>query len=187
MSKEQKYIVIGGSAGSFQTITRILEALPNNYPHTLFLALHRLKYVRRGFVEALSLKSSLHVSEPADKDPILPGTIYLAPANYHMLIELGNFFALSTEESINHSRPSIDLTFRTAAFAFKEQLIGIILSGANRDGADGLYAVKKQGGTAIVQKPDECQVRTMPAAALETSKTNIVLSDLEIIEFLKNI
>ncbi len=180
-----QYIVIGGSAGSFQTITRILEALPSDYPHTLFLALHRLKYVRKGFVEALSLKSSLPVVEPCDKDEIRSGTVYLAPANYHLLIEPGGYFALSVEESVNHSRPSIDLTFRSAAYSLKEKLTGIILSGANRDGADGLYAVKKHGGTAIVQNPDECQVRTMPSAALEISQTNIILTDNEIIDFLK--
>jgi two-component system chemotaxis response regulator CheB len=95
---------------------------------------HRLKHVRSGFVEALSIKSGLPVREPDDKDPIKSGYIYLAPANYHMYIELGNKFALSTEEAVNHSRPSIDLSFISAAYNYKQKLIGIILSGANKDG-----------------------------------------------------
>lgn len=187
MTAENKYVIIGGSAGSFQTVTGILEELPSGFSHTVFLALHRLKYVRTGFVEALSLKAALPVLEPRDKDKILSGNIYLAPANYHMLIEPGGYFALSTERSVNHSRPSIDLSFRTAAYSLKNRLTGIILSGANRDGAKGLADVKRHGGTAIVQKPDECQVRTMPAAALELSQTELVMSDQEIIEYLKKL
>src|ERR1051325_4609683 len=101
-------VVIGGSAGSFQGIVKILAALPKDFPLPVFMALHRLKHVRHGFVEALSLKSSLPVVEPDDKESVRKSTVYVAPANYHMSIELGNHLALSTEEMVNNSRPSID-------------------------------------------------------------------------------
>ncbi len=187
MASDRKYIVIGGSAGSFQTVTRILEEIPSDFRHTIFLALHRLKYVRNGFVEALSIKAKVPVKEPADKEEILPGIVYLAPANYHMLIEPDLCFALSTEESVNHSRPSIDLTFRSAASTLKDKLTGIILSGANRDGANGLFAVKKNGGLVLVQTPDECQVKTMPLAAVEAAQTPDLMSETEIINYIKNL
>ena len=112
-----KAVIIGGSAGSFQIVTRILNSLTPDFPVPVLLCLHRLKHVRSGFVEALSLKSGIPVEEPFDKDVLRPGKAYLAPANYHMYIELANRIALSTEETVNHSRPSIDLSFITAANA----------------------------------------------------------------------
>jgi two-component system, chemotaxis family, protein-glutamate methylesterase/glutaminase len=182
-----KAIVIGGSAGSFQVITKILSSLPKNFPFPVLLCLHRLKHVRSGFVEALAIKSSIQVVEPVDKEQIKPGIAYLAPANYHMFVELGNRIALSTEESVNHSRPSIDLTFITAAQAYREKLIGIILSGANKDGAAGLKKLKNLGGTAIVQDPQECQVKTMTESSLKLTNVDHVLNTSQIIEYLKKL
>lgn len=179
-----KAIMIGGSAGSFQVVTKILSALPKTLNMPLFLCLHRLKHVRSGFLEALSLKSNLPVIEPDDKEQIKPGRAYLAPANYHMYIELGNRIALSTEEPVNHSRPSIDLSFVTAAHAYREKLIGIILSGANSDGAQGLKKVKDLNGLTIVQDPNECQVRTMTEVAIKSTSVDLVLSTDQIIKFL---
>ncbi len=182
-----KAVIIGGSAGSFQVITRILNSLPANFPLPVLLSLHRLKHVRSGFVEALSIKSAIPVIEPYDKDQIKPGKAYLAPANYHMFIELGNRIALSTEGPVNHSRPSIDLSFSTAAQVYREKLIGIILSGANKDGAMGLKKIKDYGGIAIVQDPDECQVKTMTESSLKTTNVDYVYKTNEIIRFLQNI
>jgi len=180
-------IMIGGSAGSFQVVVKILNSLPQNFPVPVFLCLHRLKHVRSGFVEALSIKSNIPVVEPIDKETIKPGRAYLAPANYHMYIELGNKIALSTEAPINHSRPSIDLSFNTAAMAYRDKLIGVILSGANRDGAYGLKRVKEQGGLCIVQDPKECEVRTMTEASLQTTEVDHIFGTEEIIQFLKKI
>lgn len=182
-----KAIVIGGSAGSFQVITKILSSLPKNFPYPVLLCLHRLKHVRSGFVEALAIKSSIQVVEPVDKEQIKPGIAYLAPANYHMFVELGNRIALSTEEPVNHSRPSIDLTFITAAQAYREKLVGIILSGANKDGAAGLKKLKDLGGTAIVQDPQECQVKTMTESSLKLTNVDYVLNTNQIIEYLKKL
>jgi len=182
-----KAIMIGGSAGSFQVVANILSAIPRDLDIPIFLCLHRLKHVRSGFVEALSLKSNIPVIEPFDKEPIKPGRAYLAPANYHMFIELGNRFALSTEEPINHSRPSIDLTFITAAQAYRNKLIGVILSGANKDGAFGLNKVSLFGGLTIVQDPLDCDVKTMSEAALQLTKANYIFSAEKILNYFKKI
>lgn len=182
-----KAIIIGGSAGSFQVVTKIISSLPENYPLPVILCLHRLKHVRSGFVEALSIKSKMPIVEPNDKDPIKPGKIYLAPANYHLYVELGNKFALSTEEAVNHSRPSIDLSFFSAAYNYKRKLVGVILSGANKDGALGLKSVTDNGGLTIVQDPKECQVPTMTTASISATKVDHVLSTNKIIDFLLNL
>lgn len=182
-----KAVIIGGSAGSFQIVTRILNSLTPDFPVPVLLCLHRLKHVRSGFVEALSLKSGIPVEEPFDKDVLRPGKAYLAPANYHMYIELANRIALSTEETVNHSRPSIDLSFITAANAYRDKLIGIILSGANRDGALGLKKVHDLGGVTIVQDPNECEVKTMTQSALQLTPVDYVYSTDQIISYLKKL
>lgn len=182
-----KAVIIGGSAGSFQVVTKILSSLPVSFPLPVLLCLHRLKHVRSGFVEALSLKSNIPIEEPNDKDPLKPGKAYLAPANYHMYVELVNRIALSTESSVNHSRPSIDLSFITAANAYRDKLIGVILSGANRDGAKGLKAVSDKGGTTIVQDPLECEVKTMTESAIKLTPVDHVFKTEEIIRFLLKI
>jgi two-component system chemotaxis response regulator CheB len=146
-----------------------------------------LKHVRNGFVEALSIKSVVQVTEPNDKETIKKGNVYLAPANYHMSVELGNHFALSTEEMLNNSRPSIDITLGTCAFAYKEKLIGILLSGANKDGALGMKYIHERGGLTIVQEPTECMIDTMPRSALTVTQIDHVLRIDEIVEFLKQL
>jgi two-component system, chemotaxis family, protein-glutamate methylesterase/glutaminase len=182
-----KAIVIGGSAGSFQVVSKILNALPAGLSMPVFLSLHRLKHVRSGFLEALSLKSSIPIVEPNDKEQIKPGRAYLAPANYHMYIELGNRIALSTDEPVNHSRPAIDLSFITASQAYREKLIGIILSGANSDGALGLKKVKDYNGLAIVQDPADCQVKTMTEASMKLTSVDHVFTTNQLVEFAKKL
>lgn len=182
-----KAVIIGGSAGSFQVVTKILSSLSDKFPLPVLLCLHRLKHVRSGFVEALSLKSNIPIEEPNDKDTLKPGRAYLAPANYHMFLELANRVALSTDDPVNHSRPSIDLSFITAASAYRNNLVGIILSGANRDGAKGLKVVADKGGTTIVQDPNECEVKTMTESAMNLTKVDHVYTTEQIIRFLSKI
>ena len=119
-------VVIGGSAGSFQVISKILAEISIDLELPIIMALHRLKHVRHGFVEALAIKSKKEIREPDDKDSVKKGLVYLAPANYHLCVELGNKFALSTEEMVNNSRPSIDITFDSASYVYKDKIIGII-------------------------------------------------------------
>ena len=187
LNNSYKAVVIGGSAGSFQGMVKILSQLPKGFPLPIIMCLHRLKHVRNGFVEALSIKSVVQVTEPNDKENIKKGGVYLAPANYHMSVELGNYFALSTEEMINNSRPAIDITLSTSAFVYKEKLIGILLSGANRDGAAGMKNIHEKRGLTLVQEPSECMIDTMPRAALSVTKIDHVLKIDQIIEFFKEL
>ena len=161
-------IVIGGSAGSFPIVTNILAKLDKSFSYPMFLCLHRLKSVRTGFVEALRLKSSVPVFEPHDREPVINNTI-----------------SLSTEGVVNHSRPSIDITFGSAAKSFGSKCVGILLSGANKDGAIGLKAMKDSGATIIVQSPQEAQVKTMPMAALKITEPDFVFTSSQIISYLQ--
>ncbi len=187
LNNSYKAVVIGGSAGSFQGIVKILSQLPQGFPLPIIMCLHRLKHVRNGFVEALSLKSVIQVTEPYDKESIKKGGVYLAPSNYHMSVELGNYFAMSTEEMINNSRPAIDITLGTAAYVYRDKLIGILLSGANRDGGMGMKHIKDKGGLTIVQEPAECMIDTMPKAAMALTKIDHVMKVDSIIDFLKEL
>jgi two-component system chemotaxis response regulator CheB len=184
LNNSYKAVVIGGSAGSFQGITKILSQLPKTFPLPIIMCLHRLKHVRNGFVEALSSKSVFPVVEPYDKEQIKKGGVYLAPSNYHMSVELGNYFAMSTEDMVNNSRPAIDLTLGTAAYVYRDKLLGILLSGANRDGGLGMKHIKDKGGLTIVQEPTECMIDTMPKAALALTKIDHVLKVDEIVSLM---
>jgi two-component system chemotaxis response regulator CheB len=184
LNNSYKAVVIGGSAGSFQGVVKILSQLPKGFTLPIIMCLHRLKHVRHGFVEALSIKSVVQVTEPYDKEPIKKGSVYLAPANYHMSAELGNYFSLSTEEMINNSRPAIDITLGSCAYIYKEKLIGILLSGANKDGAAGMKQIHDRGGLTIVQDPTECMIDTMPKAALAVTKIDHTLKVDQIVQFL---
>lgn len=187
MQSLRKAIIIGGSAGSFQVVIKLLSSFPKNFNLPVFLCLHRLKHVREGFIEALSTKSTIPIEEPNDKDIVIPGIAYLAPSNYHMYIEPDFHIGLSTDEPVNHSRPSIDLSFFSAAYAYRQGLTGIILSGANKDGAMGLKAVADFGGTTIVQDPAECQIKTMTESAIKVTQVNHVFSTEQIIAHLQKI
>jgi two-component system, chemotaxis family, protein-glutamate methylesterase/glutaminase len=184
MQDNIRIIVIGGSAGSYVVIKKILMSLPASFPLPIVLCLHRLKDVRNGFVESLNMNSKIVVREPNDKDLIKPGFVYLSPANYHLLIEPGRNFALSTEDDINFSRPSIDLTFETAGYAFRDKMAGIVLSGANGDGAKGLYSAFKNGAYTIVQDPLNASFNTMPGEVLKHFSPHKILRDEEIINFI---
>jgi two-component system chemotaxis response regulator CheB len=187
VNNSYKAVVIGGSAGSFQGVVKILSQLPKGFPLPIIMCLHRLKHVRHGFVEALSLKSVVQVTEPYDKENIKRGGVYLAPANYHLSVELGNYFSLSTEEMMNNSRPAIDITLTTCAYVFKDKLIGILLSGANKDGAQGMKQIKDRGGYTIVQEPTECMIETMPKAAMALTQIDHVLKVDQIVDLFKEL
>ncbi len=184
IEKNIKYIVIGGSAGSFRVVIKLISQIPKDFPLPIILCLHRLKHVRSGFIEALELKSNLPIVEPYDKMHISSGSIYLAPANYHLMVELGNHFSLSTYDNVNHSRPAIDITFNTAARIFRSKMLGILLSGANKDGALGMKSVNINGGTTIIQDPALSQARTMPQAAKQLTKIDHIFSPEQITNYI---
>lgn len=184
INHKYKLIVIGGSAGSFQVITRLLSQIPSDFQVPIAMCLHRLRHVRHGFVEALNIKSQIEVSEPHDKEPIQDNKIYLAPANYHLSIGDKKHFSLSTEGLVNNSRPSIDLLFESAAHAFKQEVVTILLSGANRDGAKGTKLAMDLGGMTAVQDPEECLIDTMPTSALKITKIDHILDTDNILNLL---
>lgn len=183
----QKVIVIGGSAGSFQSILHILEELPKNFNIPIIITIHRLKHIRSGLVESVSIKSNATIIEPFDKEDIKPNNIYIAPSNYHLFIEPDYSFSLSTEEPIEFSRPSIDVLFGSAAKVYKKNIIGILLSGANKDGAKGVKTIKENSGIVIIQDPNEAEVDIMPKSALEIISPDYIFKIEEIIAFLQNL
>lgn len=175
-----KAIIIGGSAGSFMIVNTLLQSLKRAFDFPIFLVLHRSKHVRSGFVEAFSIKSNVSIIEPYDKKIIKNGVVYVAPANYHMYFALDNRISLSTEEQVNHSRPSIDLSFMSAGFIYQKNLLGILLSGANTDGAKGIKVIKEFGGTTIIQNPADCQFDIMTQSALNEMTPDFILNSDEI-------
>ena len=166
MTRDIHMIVIGGSSGALDALAALLPALPPGYPLALAVVLHLPPTQPSHLVEVLQVKSSLPTREPDDKEPIVPGTLYVAPPNYHLLVERGRSFALSVDLPVLFSRPSIDVLFESAADAFGPHLAGVLLSGANEDGARGLARIAEAGGLTIVESPATAAVPTMPAAAL---------------------
>ncbi len=182
-----KLIIIGGSAGSYKIVNRLLSVLPEDFSHPLIICMHRLRNIRTGFVEALVKTSRLRIAEAFDKEIISAGRAYVAPANYHMMIEFGYRLSLSVSPPVNHSRPSIDITMETSAEVFRERAIGVILSGANMDGSRGMARIKEMRGTTIIQDPDDCEIRTMPATCIEAITPDHVLDAEGIITFIQNL
>jgi two-component system, chemotaxis family, protein-glutamate methylesterase/glutaminase len=168
-------VVIGVSAGGIEALKVILPALPASFPLPIAIVQHRNERGGGFLAEYLNRMSKITVSEAEDKEPLCAGHAYLAPAGYHLLIEPNRSFSLSVDARVNFSCPSIDVLFESAADAFAESLIGIVLTGANSDGARGLKAVKARGGLAIVQDPKSAQAIAMPRAALQATTVDHVL------------
>ncbi|WP_144098212.1 chemotaxis protein CheB [Croceicoccus sediminis] len=159
-------VVIGASAGGVQALSQVLPALPADFPVPIMVVVHIPPRRDNALVDLFARKCRLAVKEAEDKEPIASGTIYFAPPDYHLLVETGGTFALSSDETVNHSRPAIDVLFESAADAYGPGLVGIVMTGANHDGAQGLRALCAAGGQGIVQAPATAEVATMPEAAL---------------------
>lgn len=177
-------IAIGASAGAVQALLRILPALPADYPIPLFIVVHVPPDRSNALVSLFAAKCQIAVREADDKEPILPGTVYFAPSDYHLLVEADRSLSLSMDEPVNHSRPAIDVLLESAADAYGPALAGIVLTGANHDGAAGLKAVCAAGGTAIVQDFADAQVATMPQAALTACPSARVMTLDDLIPYL---
>lgn len=161
-----RVVVIGASAGAVQALLKILPALPADYPARVLVAVHVPPDRSNVLVPLLQSRCRIRVKEAEDKEPTVPGTAYFAPSDYHLLVEQDGTLALSSDEPVNYARPSIDVLFESAADAYGEALTGVILTGANEDGAEGLKAVKAAGGAAIVEEPRQAYASAMPEAAL---------------------
>lgn len=187
MSEGNKIIVIGGSAGSVTVLTSILNSIQSAFLPAIILVLHRQRNVESDMKKILGhYTKDKKVAEPDDKQPILAGHIYLAPQNYHLLIESDETFSLDYSEPVQYSRPSIDVTFESAAMVYNSRLTGILLSGANSDGSLGLQSILQHGGKAIVQNPLTADYVTMPQSALNLNPECLSLSPVEIMDYLKN-
>ena len=172
-------IVIGASFGGLTALQTLLPDLPESFPVPIAIVQHRSKDSDYGLCEFLSRHSRLPIIEPEDKQVIEPGRVYLAPHNYHLLVE-GDHFALSIDAPVLHARPSVDVLFESAADAYRAGTIGVILTGANADGAQGLAKIKAFGGVAVVQDPASAEARQMPDAALAATSVDRVLPLTEI-------
>lgn len=181
-------VVIGGSAGSLPVILQVISELPAKFSLPVIVVIHRQ---RTGISELKKiLQNSIggnDIIEPEDKESIQPGAIYIAPQNYHLLIEQDYTFSLDYSEPVKYSRPSIDVTFESAARVYKNRLAGIILSGANNDGTAGLHAIVAHGGIAISQHPTTAQYPSMPQAAINAVEEINILDPGSIIQFLKDL
>lgn len=162
-----KAIVIGTSYGGLEALKVILPQLDEGFPLPLIIVLHIGDHNNDLFIDYMNSVCALEVKEAESHEPIRPGVIYFAPPNYHLLIEDDFTFSLSTDERINFSRPSIDVLFESAAWAYSAGLIGIILTGANSDGAIGLRTIQNLGGLTMVQNPCTSLSPAMPRAALK--------------------
>ncbi len=176
-------ICIGASWGGLQAVGRILSDIPDEVEQAIVIAQHRHPDSQEGtLAELLQLRISRPVRDVEDKMAIEPRSVYIAPRDYHLLIQRGSF-ALSVEERVQYSRPSIDVLFESAAYAYGPRAIGIILTGANEDGAAGLALIKQRGGVAVIQDPAEAMRRAMPDAAIAATAADAILPLAEIGKF----
>lgn len=161
-----KALVIGVSAGGLNALSHILPQLPKDYALSVLIVQHRHHDADHFLVEYLDELSAIKVKEAQPGEPVLSSTVYIAPAMYHLLVERNETISLSIDPPVNYSIPSIDVLFESAAACYKNQLIGLILTGANADGSQGLLAVKRYGGLAVVQEPHTAEIDVMPKSAV---------------------
>lgn len=185
--KKYKAIVIGASAGGMEALKTVLTPLKKDIGVPIMIVQHTGPYSDDFLARFLNNLCDIEVQEAGDKEKIKPGVAYIAPPNYHILIEDDKTIALSVEPKVNYARPSVDVLFESAADVYAESLIGVILTGANNDGAAGLKKIKDYGGLALVQEPSEAEASSMPSAAIEATEVDHVLKLKEIGPFLNKV
>ena len=170
-----KVIVIGVSTGGIKALKTILSVLPSKFELSVIIVMHRHKDADGYLEQLLDNECKMRVKQADEKEEITAGVVYVAPPNYHLLIEDDGVFSMSVEGAVNYARPSVDVVFESAAEVYGKGLIGVILTGANKDGSQGLKIIKEAGGLAIVQKPETSEVSDMPRAAIAAVKPDYVL------------
>ena len=180
-------IVAGVSQGGMVALETLLPQLPETFDKPIIIVLHRATSSDTFLAEHLNNISLIQVEEAEEKQPIKSGTIYLAPAGYHLLIERDQTFSLSCDERVNFTRPSVDVLFESAADCYTNQLLGIILTGNNSDGAKGLQRIKQAGGLALVQDPKDAEVPGMPLAAIRTTHVDAILTLDQLAQYLNRL
>jgi two-component system chemotaxis response regulator CheB len=179
-------VVIGTSTGGVEALSLLLPALPRGMRAAVLVVLHLPRHRPSRLVDVFQRKCALPVREAEDKDPVEAGTVYFAPPDYHLLVEEGPQLALSADDLVNFSRPSVDVLFESAADVYKDRLLGIILTGASPDGAAGLRAVSRAGGWTVVQDPGTAQATIMVQAALRHTTVDALLTLDQIAELLRS-
>lgn len=180
MTRRPELVAVGSSKGGLRALSALLGGLPADFPAAVAIVQHRGAETEPGPLPGLlGRASALPVHEAEDGDPLEPGHVYLAPPDYHLLVEPGAL-RLSVDEEVSLARPSIDLLFVSASEAYGAALVAVLLTGAGDDGADGLVDVRRRGGTAVVQDPAEAEVAAMPAAGLAAAGADAVLPLAEI-------
>ncbi|PIF34119.1 CheB methylesterase [Flavobacterium sp. 9] len=182
-----KVVIIGGSAGSLNALMQILPELYQLNDFAIVIVVHRKSTDDQTLEDLIALKAKVTVKPVEDKVPLLPGFIYIAPSNYHLLFENNETLSLDTSEKVNYSRPSIDVSFESAAEVYKETLVGILLSGSNTDGTYGLKRIKASGGTIVVQNPLAADMPFMPNNAIEKTSPDFILDNEELLAFITSI
>jgi two-component system chemotaxis response regulator CheB len=172
--KRYELIVIGCSMGGMEALQTIFSTLPKNFPLPIAVVQHRYRTSNEGLPAFLRRHTKLDVVDTTDKEWINPGTVYLAPANYHLLVERGEL-SLSVDEAVAYSRPSIDVLFESAAMAYGGGVVGVVLTGANADGARGAARIKDRGGFVVVQDPATAESPAMPQAAIDATRVDRIL------------
>jgi two-component system chemotaxis response regulator CheB len=175
LQRQIEVVVIGASAGGVEALAVLLPALPANLRAAVIIVLHLPRERPSLLADIFAARCALPVREAEDKEPIEPGTVYFAPPDYHLLLEKDGRIALSADEPVHYSRPSIDVLFESAADVYRERLLGIILTGANADGSEGIHAIHRAGGVTVVQEPENAKVPLMVISALRRSPADFVL------------
>jgi two-component system chemotaxis response regulator CheB len=183
----QKIVVIGGSAGAIDALMRILSSINPAFAYPIVCVLHVMPGRPSLLAEIFSTRCNLAAKEAESTERVERGTVYFGPPDYHLSLEADGTFSLSTEDPVNYSRPSIDVLFESASYAFGANVVAILLSGANSDGAQGLATILKRGGRVIVQDPLTAAFPEMPQAAIERVKPTSVLAPEGIAEFLNSV
>ena len=179
-----KAIVIGSSAGGMEALRTVLSVLPESFEIPILISQHLSPSSDNYITQYLNKLCKLEVKEADEKENIQVGKVYFAPPNFHLLVEKDKTLSLSTDSRVNFARPSIDVMFETAAWAYGSSLIGIVLTGANFDGSNGLKIIKDFGGLTIVQDPKTAHTPTMPEFAIAATKVDHILPINKIGEFL---
>ncbi|HTL08936.1 MAG TPA: chemotaxis protein CheB [Chitinophagaceae bacterium] len=182
-----KLVVIGGSSGSLDALVTILPALKKNFSIPVLLIIHRSNAADSGLTDLLASRTSLKIKEVDEKEYLQPGWIYLAPPDYHVLLEEDGSLSLDASEKVFYCRPSIEVSFTSAAQAYGEACIAVLLSGANADGAAAMNKIKAMGGKTIVQDPAEAVVAYMPSQAIQLAAIDEILPAAGIAAFLNTL
>jgi two-component system chemotaxis response regulator CheB len=177
-------LLFGGSAGSFKILFSIIKEMPAAFGKTVILIIHRKKNFFSEIEKLFAENSRMYMREIEDKDILKTNTMFIAPANYHTLIEEGGYFSLDVSEAVWYSKPSIDVTFESAAEVYGNKCVAILLSGANQDGANGLLKIRESGGLTIAQDPADAEMPEMPWSAINNGGAEYVLTQDEIFKLL---